>query len=52
VLGVLTSVVLSSIVAMGPPTQVWPYVAGVNVALSVVGLAGALLLKETKNVEL
>jgi MFS family permease len=51
-IGVLTATALSSIVASGPPTQVWPLVAGVNIACGIVGMIGALILKETKNVPL
>jgi hypothetical protein len=51
-IGVLTAVVLSTIVSMGPPTQVWPLVALVNIACGIVGAIGALILKETKNVPL
>jgi MFS family permease len=52
VIGVVISFVVSSIVASGPPTQVWPSIAAVNLVLGIVGTMGALLLKETKNIEL
>jgi hypothetical protein len=48
----MTGFILSAIVMSGPPTQVWPYVAGINLVLGIVGVAGALQLKETKSVEL
>ena len=51
-IGVITSFVASAIVASGPPTQVWPLIAGVNLICGLVGLVGALLLKETKDVKL
>ena len=51
-IGVITSFIASAIVASGPPTQVWPLIAGVNLICGLVGLVGALLLKETKDVEL
>jgi MFS family permease len=50
--GVVTSFVVSSIVASGPPTQVWPLIAGLILVLGIIGVTGALLLKETKSVEL
>jgi MFS family permease len=52
--GVIVSFGLSSVIGAGGPSvdKVWPLVAGIMVVISLVGLIGSLLIKETKNVEI
>jgi MFS family permease len=54
IMGVVISFVLAPIISMGGTSvdKVWPYVAGIQLVLSLIGLTGALLIKETKNIEL
>jgi MFS family permease len=52
--GLVVTFVLSYIIAAEGTSveKVWPSVAGLMLVLSVIGLIGALLIKETKNIEI
>jgi MFS family permease len=51
-IGLFYAFIVSPIVASGPPTQVWPLIAVVNIVQGMVGVVGGVLLKETKDVKL